>query len=544
MKDMEVKKRGWVKNAAIIFLIVMLVLTFFSNTIMNRSLPEVAAQYTTSGSITARIRVTGTVTANESFDVKVGQTRTVSEVPVRLGDKVNVGDVLIRLTGAESEELEDAKTALRTAEVTLETEILNSALSDGAVGDAVRAVQSARNTLSDAQRVLSTIQYSEAALNSARAALNQANATLSQANAALTQPQNELIAAQNTEREKQLEFSLAMLDVDPNNPPPPDGTGDPVAWQNLRDAERALTLAKAVVINAQAAFDIAKSAVDSASAVVSERQAEVSKQEGYRNEWFQANSAVRDAQINLDAANANLALVHQSENVGDSLDSLKLRELRRDVEDAKDKVDELEKESSGTEIASMVGGIVTDVNVSVNTETVPDEPLMVIEVVDRGYSLSYTVTTEQASRVSVGDQAEVDRGWWSPDDDIRATLIGIRNNPQNPATSRILHFSISGNVESGDQLNLILNQRAESYSIIVPNSAIRTDTNGDFVLVVMSRSSPLGNRYIATRVDVNVLATDDTHSAVAGGLSGWDFVITTATAPIDPGMQVRLVDNP
>ena len=34
--------RGWVKNAAIIFLAVLLVLTFFSNTIMNRTLPEAA----------------------------------------------------------------------------------------------------------------------------------------------------------------------------------------------------------------------------------------------------------------------------------------------------------------------------------------------------------------------------------------------------------------------------------------------------------------------------------------------------------------------
>jgi len=94
------------------------------------------------------------------------------------------------------------------------------------------------------------------------------------------------------------------------------------------------------------------------------------------------------------------------------------------------------------------------------------------------------------------------------------------------------------------QLNIVLAQRTENYSVIVPNSALRSDTNGDFVLVVMSRSSPLGNRYIATRADVNILASDDTHTAVSGGLSDWDFVITTATAPVDPGMQVRLVDNP
>lgn len=36
------KRREWVKNAAIIFLSVMLVLTFFSNTFMNYSLPELS----------------------------------------------------------------------------------------------------------------------------------------------------------------------------------------------------------------------------------------------------------------------------------------------------------------------------------------------------------------------------------------------------------------------------------------------------------------------------------------------------------------------
>ena len=42
MTEQKVKNRGWVKNVAIIFLAVMLVLTFFSNTIMNASLPEAA----------------------------------------------------------------------------------------------------------------------------------------------------------------------------------------------------------------------------------------------------------------------------------------------------------------------------------------------------------------------------------------------------------------------------------------------------------------------------------------------------------------------
>ena len=62
--EAKVKKREWVKTAAIIFLAVLLVLTFFSNTIMNASLPEVAAQQVSSGAINAKIRGSGTIAAN------------------------------------------------------------------------------------------------------------------------------------------------------------------------------------------------------------------------------------------------------------------------------------------------------------------------------------------------------------------------------------------------------------------------------------------------------------------------------------------------
>ena len=62
------------------------------------------------------------------------------------------------------------------------------------------------------------------------------------------------------------------------------------------------------------------------------------------------------------------------------------------------------------------------------------------------------------------------------------------------------------------------------------------------MLLVTSKSSPLGNRYTATRVDVQVLASDDKSSAVSGIGSG-EFVITTSTKPIEAGTQVRLAEN-
>ena len=78
----KVKNRGWVKNVAIIFLAVMLVLTFFSNTIMNRSLPEVTGQSVQPGTITTQVRGDGRIEAAETYEVKSADSRKVQSVPV------------------------------------------------------------------------------------------------------------------------------------------------------------------------------------------------------------------------------------------------------------------------------------------------------------------------------------------------------------------------------------------------------------------------------------------------------------------------------
>ncbi|MBO6196645.1 MAG: RND transporter, partial [Butyrivibrio sp.] len=62
-KDSGRNRKDMVKNFAIAFLSIMLILTFFSNTIMNYSLPQVATQQITSGTISPQIRGTGTVSA-------------------------------------------------------------------------------------------------------------------------------------------------------------------------------------------------------------------------------------------------------------------------------------------------------------------------------------------------------------------------------------------------------------------------------------------------------------------------------------------------
>ena len=122
------KRREWVKTAAIVFLSILLVLTFFSNTIMNYSLPEVAAQYIQSGTITAKIRGTGTVESSDPYKVQVKETRTVESVLVKVGDEVQKGDPLFILADKESQELTDAQKQLDTALLNFEKSLFHCRL--------------------------------------------------------------------------------------------------------------------------------------------------------------------------------------------------------------------------------------------------------------------------------------------------------------------------------------------------------------------------------------------------------------------------------
>ena len=87
-------------------------------------------------------------------------------------------------------------------------------------------------------------------------------------------------------------------------------------------------------------------------------------------------------------------------------------------------------------------------------------------------------------------------------------------------------------MNAGSELTISVGSKSANYDYVVPNSAIRQDNNGSFVLVITAKNSPLGNRFFAKRVAVEVVASDDMNSAVSGVLVYGEYVITTSSMPV------------
>ena len=125
-----------------------------------------------------------------------------------------------------------------------------------------------------------------------------------------------------------------------------------------------------------------------------------------------------------------------------------------------------------------------------------------------------------------------------------AVVQAIQTDYNNPQSSRIVVLEIKGdNIYPGQSINVAIGETGRDFESVVPNSAVHEDNKGKFVYIVEAKNTPIGNRYVARRVDIQVLASDDRSSAISGVDPYSNYVITMASKPLINGMQVRLIEE-
>ena len=213
----------------------------------------------------------------------------------------------------------------------------------------------------------------------------------------------------------------------------------------------------------------------------------------------------------------------------------------KQLEELQKKIEEYKNAPETTSVAAPIAGRIVSVDVVPGDTVTSGQTVARIEIADRGYICEITMSAEEARKIQVGAPCTISNSWWYSDE-ISASVSQIRSDPQSQGKNRIVVIAISGSVAEGQSLSFTIGDRNQSYDCVLPNSAIREDNDGKFVLTVTSRKTPLGVRYTAVRTNIEVIASDDTKSAVSG-LYGSEFVITNATSPISDKQQVRLADE-
>lgn len=646
---MENKRREWVKTAAIIFLTIMLLLTFFSNTIMNYSLPEVSAKYVQSGSLSEQIRGTAAVEAAQQYEVKyTGASRVVQAVEVKQGDTVEKGQVLLRFEEGESPDLQQAQSDLEAKQDEYRTKLLDAGVDYSAdelsIKNLEEDISRLKQSLGGSDDYLKKVEEQKALEEKINDLTKQSNELTKESKALedeLTHIGEQLTALGSDDYEslddvyskvlspiyddvvkykaekekydkkveqitkelgdkvtnqdiinKQTEITKLQTQLESLNEKYLEALvsdeGDPISIaQSIKDTNTDLGKARSelyelynkqstsnyisqklkTATNNQTTFTnsyndavnkLNMKKIEVSKKLNAEKKSVKAKADKKNNELDDVKSQIEDVKLDKTQVDADLETINSIESKERDLESQKLalqkkqkddliaagkddiatEALQREIKRLEEKVEKLKADAAGGEITAQVAGVISSMKIVAGETLESGTSVASIEMTEKGYTASFSVTLDQAKKVKVGDNADIQYFWGG---EAQAKLTQIKAD-QSDSQKKQLVFEVTGDVTPGQSLQLVLGGKGQPYECIIPNNAIKEDSNGKFVLTVVAKSSPLGNRYIAKRADITVLASDGVNTAVTGVVQS-DFIISTSTKPINAGDQVRLVDN-
>ncbi len=649
------KKRGWIKNFAIIFLIILLLLTFFSNTILTYSLPEVSAQYPQWSSLSSAVKMSGTIKANESYKVMfendkegtVVQSRKVRSVYVKDGDYVEKDQDIIALEGGMSAELEAVQKEYDELKKSYDLAIIGDNVShlqstkgleelqaqydeaketldklkagydkamSGAETDeekAARAEELKKQKRSLEARILELggkIEEVEGKIAAAKEILGtSAEGTLSAAQNEFTVIKNtyeSLVLQENTLALQKAEYEKKLADMRTANGlvnelkslesqivyDPEAGAINADVFEKISVVKEKLVFlgyvssqdyagaddvelfkAERIYSDINAQYETAQKDLSDYAETFNKAQEKVeilknkeaasnnigeyttllgvyNEQKDTLEKELENLSSPDDIESQIKAAEANVKGLETDLNIryaeasqSNQSTYLERQSQKKRLDELAAKIEEYKNAPETLSVKAPISGRIVGIYKVVGESVTSGETVANIEISDKGYVCEVTISSDQARKISTNSPVSIVNSWWySPN--VEVSIKQIRSDVQSQGKNKIVVFELKGDVYEGQEINLSVGDKSSSYDSVLPNSAIREDNSGKFVLVVDSKNTPLGVRYKARRVEIEILASDDTSSAVSG-IMGGEFVITNATVPISDGQMVRLADK-
>jgi HlyD family secretion protein len=413
--DANLVKKKTIARIVAIFTGIMILLTFFSNTINNFSLPRVQLENPISGSLIKEVTGEGVVEAVKELSIYASQGRRVEEVKVKAGDKVSKGQVIAILEKKDLEEQLKVETIkYEKLKLTLE------GLTDTGMEKYNRPVEAAAENVQEAQKNLDSVT-----------GLYDENA---------------------------------------------------VSGDELEKARKTL------------------------------------------------ENAQKDYIVQKEDGAAGLAELKRS-----------IKSTGYDIELQKITVDKLQSElSTGSILEAPMDGIVTGLNYEEGSLVNNTVPVYTVADISSGFRFRASVDEKSSEYLKIGDPVQVSLGSSSAKV-ISGKISDITVNMENPGeiSDLVVDLPAEG-LSNGERGEIYADKKTKAYAILVSNSAVCTDNNGNFVWVVKEKKGPLGNEFYVQKAAIKKEDSDDFKTAVLQGLDPDDKIIVKYSKSISEGSRVMI----
>ena len=545
-------RRARVIKAMIAFVAILAVLTFFSNTIMNMTIPKVLGSYASRGNLSYSNSARGTITVDNQVEIKGLDGRTVDEIKVTNYDPVKKGDTILTLKPLEDNEaLETKKETLKglEREKAYEARQPKNSTDLSSYSDSINL---AKDTLSDAKETLKKVQNKKSTVSKNEKIIEEQSAKAVSLEASVS------AAAKTVEDLKtqidKIKTEMAPLEAqikvyqETNTPEPTEdellnnSTPYAILINKVKAKKDEIKKLEAQLAPAEERMNEASADLAECQGKIEKAQNEIAALDTLPSEKA-AKNAVNSAQTSLNQANK--AYSDAKTQAGIDADKAKdtINDRNEQIEKLKEEIKKLEEAAKVTEIKAPADGYAFNISVSSgDTMAAKDIIGYILPETGRQCSVTFSFDSKTAQNIWTGQQLEITSGYVQG-----CTVISKKPDPDNPRGNTLVKCMVEGDESwPGEEITVNAGRGNDNYKCVVPASAVNEDNSGKFVYVIIGSSTPLGDKYTVKRVDVSVEATDGAACAIKsanGELDKYDvMIVIRSEKPLEDGQRVRLED--
>lgn len=298
---------------------------------------------------------------------------------------------------------------------------------------------------------------------------------------------------------------------------------------------------RALDVSEDAAVSAAQSAVEAAEKAI--RDQTRSAEDGAltaEDQLFEAQRAVEEARRGIETAEKALENASRTDETSRRQAEIERMGYRADRRALQKSLDELTAiAANGGKLTAPVSGVVQSIVDAVG-KTQEGVSAAALSRSDQGFTVTCQMDQDEAQKLALGDEARITftREGESETAKANITAIGAADDKGLVTVTADLP---QGNWPTGGSAELEVSRRSAQYDTCLPISALRSEGQDDFVLVLREQRTVMGTEQTVEKVLVKVLEQDSENMAVSSDtLQRDDKVITTASKPVEEGDRVRL----
>lgn len=475
-----------------IFLLFMLLCTVISRGIYAYQMPRVEIGQAAQKNISHTISAIGNVEAQRETAVVIKEGIRIREICVKTGEEVEKGTVLFRL---DTTDLKDLIEGLNK-KINIEKEKITVLKANSHTQE-----QTMKNTWQRAKEdLLHTTQVQNGNVSNAQKAYNDAVKKLS------SYPSWENYLSETKEKDSQYQLLKNTAEKKTASKEEKD------AFTMYEDALK---------LSAKDAWEEGKKALKEDVSV---------KQSNLSSIKEDKKAAILEAERNMEDAKMNTPVdksgIMEEEDV--------LLQMEKEMEDYQEIL-----ENKGR-IVSSINGYVSNICMAAGDRTT-DSAAMLLADGSKGWSFKAVLTEAQTEYIKVGDTVTLNfQNGKVKDENCQVKAINKTEEETYEAMVKVAETEVS----LGETGILEVTNQTEPYSCCIPLSALYSDNQKDYILLIRETNTIMGTELSVVKKEVTIQDKNESEAALEdSSLGEEDRFVVYASKAVAPGDKVRLLEE-